>query len=159
MTMTRGTLDGDPKPGEFVLPVGGQRRRLPLAGLAKPVARARAHTVRALGDWCASFRAPGAAEGIAEDVVLVVAEIVGNAMLHGDGPLELVLDLSPVRLRIEVSDRSTELPAPRQPHHPALPGGHGLFIVQRLADRWGAEPHVQGKTIWAEFDAPQFQGD
>ncbi|MFD8706557.1 ATP-binding protein [Kitasatospora sp. NPDC059648] len=157
--MSRGTLDGDPYPGGLVLPAGGQRRRLPLAGLTKPVARARAHTVRALGDWCASFRAADAGEGITEDVVLVVAELVGNAMLHGDGPLELVLDLSPARLRIEVSDRSTALPSPRQPHHPGLPGGHGLFIVQRIADRWGAEPHAQGKTIWAEFDALQLQGD
>ncbi|MFI9162954.1 ATP-binding protein [Kitasatospora aureofaciens] len=157
--MSRGTLDGDPRPGELVLPVGGQRRRLPLVGLTKPVARARAHTIGALGDWCPSGWGPGAAEGIAEDVVLVVAELVGNAMLHGDGPLELVLDITPARLRIEVSDRSTELPAPRQPHHPALPGGHGLFIVQRIADRWGAQPHAQGKTIWAEFDTRRLRGE
>ncbi|MFH9352167.1 ATP-binding protein [Kitasatospora sp. NPDC017646] len=156
MSMSRGTLDGDPHPGGLVLPAGGQRRRLPLAGLTKPVARARTHTVRALGDWCAP--APGAGEGITEDIVLVVAELVGNAMLHGDGPLELILDLTPARLRIEVSDRSTDMPAPREPHHPALPGGHGLFIVQRIADRWGAEPHVQGKTIWAEFDALRLRG-
>ncbi|WP_046386449.1 ATP-binding protein [Kitasatospora aureofaciens] len=157
--MSRGTLDGDPRPGELVLPVGGQRRRLPLVGLTKPVARARAHTISALGDWCPSGLGPGAAEGIAEDVVLVVAELVGNAMLHGDGPLELVLDITPARLRIEVSDRSSELPAPRQPHHPALPGGHGLFIVQRIADRWGAQPHAQGKTIWAEFDTRRLRGE
>ncbi|MCG6498252.1 ATP-binding protein [Kitasatospora sp. A2-31] len=156
MSMSRGTLDGDPLPGGLVLPAGGQRRRLPLAGLPKPVARARAHTVRALGDWCASVPAPGAE--ITEDIVLVVAELVGNAMLHGDGPLELVLDLTPDRLRIEISDRSTDLPAPREPHHPALPGGHGLFIVQRIADRWGAEPHAQGKTIWAEFEAYRLLG-
>ncbi|MET9182660.1 ATP-binding protein [Kitasatospora aureofaciens] len=159
MSMSRGTLDGDPRPGELVLPVGGQRRRLPLVGLTKPVARARAHTIGALGDWCPSGLGPGAAEGIAEDVALVVAELVGNAMLHGDGPLELVLDITPARLRIEVSDRSSELPAPRQPHHPALPGGHGLFIVRRIADRWGAQPHAQGKTIWAEFDTRRLRGE
>ncbi|MBD0695401.1 ATP-binding protein [Streptomyces sp. CBMA123] len=149
MTMSRGALDGGPHGTGLVLPAGGQRRRLPLLGLPKPVARARAHTVLALGDWCP----PRTADGIAEDIVLVVAELVGNAMLHGGGPLELVLDLTGDRLRIEVSDRSGDLPAPREPHHPALPGGHGLFIVQRIADRWGAERHALGKTIWAEFDA------
>ncbi|MER6301748.1 ATP-binding protein [Kitasatospora sp. NPDC001539] len=158
MTMSRGALDGDPHGAELVLPVGGQRRRLPLAGLPKPVARARAHAVQVLGDWFPQSRAPGAGEGIAEDVVLVVAELVGNAMLHGDGPLELVLAVNPERLRIEVSDQSSELPAPREPHHPALPGGHGLFIVQRLADRWGAEPHALGKTIWVEFEIARLRG-
>ncbi|MFI9362265.1 ATP-binding protein [Kitasatospora sp. NPDC053057] len=158
MTMSRGALDGDPHRAGLVPPGGGQRRRLPLVGLPKPVARARAHTVGALGDWCAPAPEQGAGGGIAEDVVLVVAELVGNAMLHGGGPLELVLDLTGARLRIEVSDRTADLPAPHEPHHPALPGGHGLFIVQRTADRWGAEPHALGKTIWAEFDASRLRG-
>lgn len=156
MTMSRGALDSNPQRPGALLPAGGQRRRLSLAGLSKPVAWARAHTLQALGDWCPAPRAEGGA--VAEDVVLVVAELVGNAMLHGEGPLELVLDLTGARLRIEVSDRSRHLPAPRRPHHPALPGGHGLFIVQRLADRWGAEPHALGKTIWAEFATARLQG-
>ncbi|MFF7995753.1 ATP-binding protein [Kitasatospora xanthocidica] len=148
MTMSRGTLDGDPHRAGPALPVGGQRRRLTLAGLPKPVARARTFTAGALADWYACT-----GEGVAADVVLLVAELVANAMLHGDGPLELLLDATGARLRVGVSDRSPALPAPRLPHEPALPGGHGLVIVERLADRWGAEPHGRGKTIWAEFDA------
>ncbi|MEU3571988.1 ATP-binding protein [Kitasatospora sp. NPDC036755] len=153
MTMSRGTLDGDPHRAGPALPPGGQRRRLPLAGIPKPVARARAFTTEAVGDWYPPAAAPGAHEGVGADVVLLVAELVANAMLHGDGPLELVLDATGQRLRVEVSDRSQAMPALRLPHEPTLPGGHGLFIVQRTADRWGAEPHGQGKTIWAEFDA------
>ncbi|MFJ2808629.1 ATP-binding protein [Kitasatospora sp. NPDC087271] len=153
MTMSRGTLDGDPHQPGPVLPVGGQRRRLTLSGIPKPVAHARTFTARALDDWYASAAGPGVGEGALADVVLLVAELVANAMLHGDGPLELVLDATGIRLRAEVSDRSPTLPTPRRPHNPALPGGHGLFIVERTADRWGAEPHSHGKTIWAEFDA------
>ncbi|MBD0671822.1 ATP-binding protein [Streptomyces sp. CBMA156] len=149
MTMSRGTLDGDAHPAGPPLPPGGQRRRLTLAGFPKPVARARGFTAEAVGDWYL----PDVHEGVGADVVLLVAELVANAMLHGDGPLELVLDATGERLRVEVSDRSPAMPALRHPHDPALPGGHGLFIVQRTADRWGAEPHGQGKTIWAEFDA------
>ncbi|MFF3006543.1 ATP-binding protein [Kitasatospora sp. NPDC057940] len=153
MTMSRGTLDGDPYQPGPVLPVGGQRRRLTLSGIPKPVALARTFTARALDDWYAAAAGPGVDEDALADVVLLVAELVANAMLHGDGPLELVLDATGTRLRAEVSDRSPTLPTPRRPHNPALPGGHGLFIVERTADRWGAEPHSHGKTIWAEFDA------
>ncbi|MFJ6382368.1 ATP-binding protein [Kitasatospora sp. NPDC092039] len=153
MTMSRGTLDGDAHRAGPVLPPGGQRRRLPLAGLPKPVARARAFTAEAVGDWYPPAGAPDAHEGVGEDVVLLVAELVANAMLHGDGPSELVLHATGQRLRVEVSDRSPVMPVLRLPHEPALPGGHGLFIVQRTADRWGAEPNGQGKAVWAEFDA------
>ncbi|MEU3574779.1 ATP-binding protein [Kitasatospora sp. NPDC036755] len=146
MTMSRGTLDGDPQPTGPTLPAGGQRRRLSLAGIPKPVSRARAFAAGALDDWGTN------PPRLAADVALVVAELVANAMLHGDGPLELVLDLTPTRLRVEVSDRSPVLPAPRRPHTPALPGGHGLFVVERIADGWGAAPHALGKSVWAELD-------
>ncbi|WP_406115738.1 ATP-binding protein [Kitasatospora purpeofusca] len=128
-----------------LLPAGGrQRRRMPFAGQHRPVARAREFALAALTDW---------AWPEAGDVVLLVAELAANAVRHTDGPLELVLDLSPARLRIEVSDTSPTLPEPRRPHRPGLPGGHGLYIVQQASDRWGSVPHERGKTVWAEFDA------
>ncbi|MEU2393423.1 ATP-binding protein [Streptomyces sp. NPDC007369] len=152
MTTSPGTLD-DGRPGESRIPPDGQRRRLLLAGLPKPVAHARAFTAEALDDWCWSADSYGVDRDLTQDVVLVVAELVANAMLHAGGPLELVLDASPSRLRIEVSDGDASLPAPRRPHRPAQPGGHGLLIVQRTSDRWGAERHARGKTVWVEFDA------
>ncbi len=118
-----------------------------MAGLPSPVARARAFTAAALADW------PWLDPGQADDTVLLVAELVANAVLHADGPLELVLDASPARLRIEVSDSSSVLPTPREPHRAGLPGGHGLFIVRRVADQWGAAPHSHGKSVWAEIDS------
>ncbi len=143
------------------LPPGGQRRRLRLAGLDRPVARARTLAATALADWYGLAADPRGGPGIAGDVVLLVAELVSNATLHGDGPVELVLDATEDRLRIEISDRSDAVPAPRQPHHPALPGGHGLHIVQHTADRWGTEPLAGGldgafdggKVVWAEVAA------
>ncbi|NXY95439.1 ATP-binding protein [Streptomyces sp. BR123] len=151
MTTIPGALD-DGRPGHGALPTGGRRRRMPLADLPKPVAGARAFTARALQDWnpAGSF---GIDQHAVDDIILVVAELVANAMLHAGGPLEIVLDASDGRLRVEVSDGDTTLPAPRRPHQPSVPGGHGLFIVQRTSDRWGTERHSTGKTVWAEFDA------
>ncbi|MEV4561532.1 ATP-binding protein [Kitasatospora sp. NPDC049285] len=148
METSRDTLGTDPVTAGPVLPPGGQRRRLHMAALAKPVARARAFTETALADW--SWPTPRDRQ----DIVLVVAELVGNAKLHADGPVDLILDASPDRLRIEVSDTCTDLPVPRSPRNPALPGGHGLFIVQQAVSRWGAQAHGAGKTVWAEFDTP-----
>ncbi|MFE0461587.1 ATP-binding protein [Kitasatospora sp. NPDC058965] len=144
MTTSRETLDRAPAGPSPTLPPGGQRRRLTLAGLPRPVARARAFTGAALADW--SWPSPEQGR----DLVLLVAELVANALLHAGGPLELVLDARRSRLRIEVSDASPQLPEPCLPHRPGLPGGHGLHIVRRTADRWGAQPHGAGKTVWAE---------
>lgn len=46
--------------------------------------------------------------------------------------------------------------APRSPHRPGRPGGHGMFIVQRLCLDWGVVRHPDGtgKTVWAELAAP-----
>ncbi|MFE9427412.1 ATP-binding protein [Kitasatospora sp. NPDC006697] len=144
------TLDDNQAEADTVGVSGGQLRRLMLAGVPKPVSRAKAFTAQALADWSE----PGYAGEAAQDVLLLVAELVANAVMHAGGPLELALRASEGTLRVEVSDSSPVLPAAREPHLPGVPGGHGLFIVQRTARRWGAEPHGRGKTVWAETAVP-----
>ncbi|UUN31563.1 ATP-binding protein [Streptomyces sp. FIT100] len=92
---------------------------------------------------------------VAEDVLMVVSELVTNACLHTEGPQELVLHCTPERLRIEVSDDSPVPPRPRPHADPALPGGHGLVVLARLARAWGSVPRGTGKTVWAEIAAPR----
>ncbi|MFJ8043300.1 ATP-binding protein [Kitasatospora sp. NPDC096147] len=143
MGAPRGILnDRPPLPGP-VLPPGGQLRRLGLAEQRKPVSAARRFTVAALEDWAWPER---------DDVVLVVAELVANAVLHAGGAVHLTLDATPDRLRIEIADGSAVLPAPSRPHSPSLPGGHGLHVVDRTCDRWGGTRQPWGKTVWAEID-------
>ena len=77
-----------------------------------------------------------------------MSEVVTNAVRHGDGaePLELHATWN-AEVRIEVSDHGDGFtPAPRIG---ALdePGGFGLFLVGRLADRWGVETD-DGTTVW-----------
>jgi anti-sigma regulatory factor (Ser/Thr protein kinase) len=84
-----------------------------------------------------------------EPVTAIVAELVANAVRHAGTPLELRLERRPGRVRVEVRDRAAgmprlTIPAPEDEEH------RGLFIVDRFAAAWGAEPVSGGKVVWAE---------
>ncbi|WP_371494139.1 ATP-binding protein [Kitasatospora sp. NBC_00374] len=128
----------------------GQIRRLRLFESRGSVGRCRAFAIEALHDW--GWLPAEDAEGreIAGDVVLLVTELVTNACLHAGGPRELVLTLAGPAIRVEVSDASPAEPAIRTGQHPAVPSGHGLKVVDRLAAAWGYARHEEGKTVWLE---------
>ncbi|MFF9346757.1 ATP-binding protein [Streptomyces sp. NPDC014734] len=90
------------------------------------------------------------------DAALLVSELATNALLHGAGPERLFrvrLILVPGALRIEVSDAGVERPRERGERVGAGDEtGRGLLIVSQVADRWGAESRVVGKTVFAELD-------
>lgn len=133
-----------------------QVRRLRLVGVSGAVPRARDFVRQALQDWGWLPAATGDQRAAAEDVLLVVSELVTNACLHADGPEELRVGNGPDVLRLEVVDQGSGAPAPRTPHRAGRPGGHGMFIVQRLCLDWGVirNPEGCGKTVWAELAAP-----
>ncbi|MFB7246197.1 ATP-binding protein [Streptomyces populi] len=144
--------DASPAPA----PVGRQARTLSLAGESGVVPLARDFARQALYAWGWLPAASADRRAAAEDVLLVVSELVTNACLHAEGPDELRISCDNKVLRIEVSDRGAGQPAPRTPHRAGRPGGHGMFIVQRLCLDWGVvrAPGVTGKTVWAELGAP-----
>ncbi|WP_371101627.1 ATP-binding protein [Streptomyces sp. PU_AKi4] len=127
---------------------GGQVRRLSFD--------ARDFTRQALYAWGWLPAATADQRAAAEDVLLVVSELVTNACLHAEGQDHLAITCDKKVIRIEVTDRGTGQPAPRTPHRAGRPGGHGMFIVQRLCLDWGVvrAPDVAGKTVWAELGAP-----
>ncbi|MFD8736883.1 ATP-binding protein [Streptomyces sp. NPDC059618] len=135
---------------------GGQVRTLSLVGESGVVPLARDYARQALYAWGWLPAASADRRAAAEDVLLVVSELVTNACLHAEGPDELRISCDNKVLRIEVSDRGSGQPAPRTPHRAGRPGGHGMFIVQRLCLDWGVvrTPGVAGKTVWAELGAP-----
>ncbi|GAA3850025.1 ATP-binding protein [Streptomyces sp. NPDC003631] len=139
-----------------VPPPGRRVRRLSLAGESGVVPLARDFTRQALYAWGWLPAAGADQRAAAEDVLLVVSELVTNACLHAEGPEELWIACDNKVLRIEVSDRGAGQPAPRNPHRAGRPGGHGMFIVQRLCLDWGVArtPGVAGKRVWAELGAP-----
>ncbi|MFJ3202877.1 ATP-binding protein [Streptomyces sp. NPDC086989] len=96
---------------------------------------------QALADWDLAA---------ADDATLVAAELLTNALKHAGGPRRLSLDHSGGVLRIAVTDRS---PSPPRlgAHRADAIGGHGVFIVDQLALRWGTRPEGAGKTVWADL--------
>ncbi|MFE3328184.1 ATP-binding protein [Streptomyces sp. NPDC059176] len=148
----RADAGGGPEP---VAP-GGRVRTLMLAHASGIVPLARDFTRQALYDWGWLPAASAERRAAAEDVLLVVSELVTNACLHAEGPEQLQVSSDTKVLRLEVSDRGTGQPAPRTPHRAGRPGGHGMFIVQRLCLDWGVvrTPGAPGKTVWAELAAP-----
>ncbi|MFI2347721.1 ATP-binding protein [Streptomyces sp. NPDC019443] len=136
-----------------VLPSRGQTRRLALYGTEGVVGRCRDFSRDALIDWEWIPAADEDGQAVVEDVLLLVSEVVTNACLHAHGPQELMLHCSPDRLRIEVTDDSPVHPRPR-PFAAAVPGGHGLVVLDRLARSWGSVPRGTGKAVWVEVAAP-----
>ncbi|MEV6795226.1 ATP-binding protein [Streptomyces sp. NPDC051320] len=82
------------------------------------------------------------------DVLLVVSELVTNAVRHAPGPLILELGLLPGGIGITVRDTSSSLPRTRTPDRT---GGRGWPIVQSLARRVRVVPRRNGKAVHAEL--------
>ncbi|MHA5049474.1 ATP-binding protein [Streptomyces sp. SD15] len=156
MTVSRDGLSGGAGADVTVQSAGRPARRLNFDGQSAVVPLARDFARQALRAWGWLPAASADQRAAAEDVLLVVSELVTNACLHAEGPDELRIACDNKVLRVEVSDRGTGQPAPRTPHRAGRPGGHGMFIVQRLCLDWGVvrTPGVAGKTVWAELGAP-----
>lgn len=83
-----------------------------------------------------------------EDVVLVVSELVTNALLHGHGtPVVRLLD-GDGHVRVEVCDDSPLLPVS---HRVTPTSGLGLRVVEQLSSAWGASRRGRGKVVWCEL--------
>ncbi|MFF4652581.1 ATP-binding protein [Streptomyces sp. NPDC001380] len=114
----------------------------------------------AVGQARALVRRELAARGVtgdtAEDAVLVVSELLTNAVRHADhrqGAVELAVTACGGDVLVEVTD-----PCPRRPVLPAGPapaagpqqeGGRGLPLVHALAEACGVRGQGPGKTVWA----------
>ncbi|WP_052390516.1 ATP-binding protein [Streptomyces sp. NRRL B-24484] len=98
---------------------------------------------------------------VAETLVLVVSELVTNAVVHTGCPAVLRLtmpvadaaspDVASSPVRVEVADASRTAPAPRHAGRDAT-NGRGLELVELLCVRWGWYPEGSGKRVWCEID-------
>lgn len=85
--------------------------------------------------------------------VLLTDELVTNALLHGGGQFSLVARLDDHVLRVEVGDRSGEVPRVLRPSE-EREHGRGMAIVDALATNWGTDQEHRSKTVWFELSLP-----
>jgi anti-sigma regulatory factor (Ser/Thr protein kinase) len=104
-------------------------------------------------DWLARHAVTRQA---AEAAVLVVSELVTNAVVHsGSALISCTLILGDALLRVEVTDQGTGGTAPVA-RHAALDEmtGRGLLLVSAVSEAWGASPAIpRGWTVWATVRA------
>jgi anti-sigma regulatory factor (Ser/Thr protein kinase) len=87
--------------------------------------------------------------------VLLVSEIVTNAVLHSRGhadELHLTADLQDHAIHVAVTDSGHGFGDDIKRHA----GGYGLFLLEKLAGRWGVESasgrEDQATRVWFDFD-------
>jgi anti-sigma regulatory factor (Ser/Thr protein kinase) len=98
------------------------------------------------------FEAAGLEPHVRDLLVLLVSEVVTNAVEHAAPPLLLRIDTQPDVTRVEVKDRARDLPILKDPE-PFETGGRGIKFVNDLSTRWGTEPPHDPdgfKTVWFE---------
>ena len=111
---------------------------------------ARAAAARAADDL--------AIEPLADDLQLVVSELVTNAVRYADPPVAVEIEAGEQTVTIAVGDGSPGRPRAQTPDVDAE-GGRGLLMIDLLAEESGIRPQPPGKTVWAAFARPTTNGD
>ncbi|HEY0699375.1 MAG TPA: ATP-binding protein [Micromonospora sp.] len=96
------------------------------------------------------------------DVIAVVAEFVGNSVLHArplpDDVIRVAwqhrVDAGTDVVEVRVTDGGAAAQPRLREAGPDETAGRGLQIVAALASRWGVERDASGQSVWAELCAP-----
>lgn len=91
-----------------------------------------------------------------DTAVLLLSEVVTNAIVHGTNPdpaasdeIRVIVRQGPGGVRIEVHDHGDGEPAPAHTGQDwAAESGRGLDLVELLADEWGTKHEGQGKSVY-----------
>lgn len=96
------------------------------------------------------------ATDILESLELLVTELVTNSVRHAElqerDRIEVIVEMTGSTVRAEVCDPGPgfEVDGPPIPDE-GRSGGWGLYMVDRLSDRWGVI-HERSTRVWFELD-------
>lgn len=125
----------------------GCQAEVQLPGEPSSVPAARRFVRGVLTDWGQGL--------LVDDAVLVLSELVTNAVLHGQGEVTARVSVAgDGSVQVEVLDHSARLPRMRG-YGEESATGRGLRMVADLSDDWGVEPSVDGKRVWARLRSGQ----
>jgi integral membrane sensor domain MASE1/anti-sigma regulatory factor (Ser/Thr protein kinase) len=148
-------LSGNGKPDDDVAVVVLRRVGVPTESIRlelRPGPESPADARKALSPLAATLTPQ-----VYSDLRLQVSELVTNSVRHGQlRPNDLIrlrVDVSGGVLRVEVSDPGQGFGAEApDPAAGSELGGWGLFLAERLADRWGIDRGGGSTTVWLERD-------
>jgi anti-sigma regulatory factor (Ser/Thr protein kinase) len=127
------------------------------AGLSAPLELALERNVQApaiaraaISGLCEDLRLDGS---LRQMVVLLISEVVSNAVLHSSGPAEapitVTANVTEDAFHVTVTDAGEGfVPSGRDPER--VEGGYGLYLVEKAASRWGVET-TSPTTVWFEL--------
>ncbi|CAN5764156.1 hypothetical protein BH23ACT12_BH23ACT12_18610 [soil metagenome] len=87
---------------------------------------------------------------VADNAILMISELVTNAILHGGEGAVLTLMFNDLKIRAEVRDSNPAVPVVRRYSETATTG-RGMVIVDALAATWGTFAVDGGKIVWFEL--------
>ncbi|MEO5680277.1 MAG: ATP-binding protein [Acidimicrobiales bacterium] len=123
---------------------GVSRLELQLPRTAQSARRAR----RTIAAFLDPTDVPGA---VVDDLLLLVSELVTNAVVHAGSPPVVSLDADEQRIKVAVADRDPGSRPSIGAPGPGATSGRGVLLVDRLSARWGVEPQSSGKVVWFEL--------
>ncbi|WP_337062830.1 ATP-binding protein [Kineococcus sp. G2] len=91
-------------------------------------------------------------EAALEPALLLLSELVVNAVRHGAPPVRAAVECRVEVLRLEAGDGSPARPRLRRSPVEAE-SGRGVELVDVLSRRWGVRADVTGKTVWCDVAA------
>lgn len=87
--------------------------------------------------------------GDVDTVLLLVSEVVTNAVRHAATPFELTIAVDGSQVTVAVVDHDRAHPPKVRDPGPEDTSGRGLRIVEELATSWGTEPVANdAKRVW-----------
>ncbi|GII95760.1 hypothetical protein Ssi02_59910 [Sinosporangium siamense] len=100
----------------------------------------------------------GVGSEVIEVAVLLVSELVANAVVHscsrhGEVTVLLKADRERGRIRLDVIDDGPAVSVRAVHKNQEHEGGRGLLLVEELADRWGCYPDEDGTGVWFELES------